>query len=86
MFFATDTGSLSGIEAKDYTLYLLEANHSRDELEARIKAKEAAGEFVYERRAARNHLSQEQAEDWLYQQMGPNSRYVFLHQHGSKNV
>lgn len=81
VFFATDTGSLSGIEAKDYTLYLLEANHTRDELEARIKAKEAAGEFVYERRAARNHLSQEQAEDWLYQQMGPNSRYAFLHQH-----
>ena len=35
------------------------------------------------------HLSQEQALDWLYQNMGPKSQYVFLHGHeerGEGNV
>ena len=81
LFYATDTATLDGIEAKGYDLYMIEANHVREELEARRDAKVASGEYAYEFNAARNHMSQEQAEDWLYQQMGPNSRYVFLHQH-----
>lgn len=81
IFYATDTRTLDDIEAKDYDLYMIEANHTRAELEERIAEKQAKGEFSYEISAASNHLSQEQAEDWLYQQMGPNSKYVFLHQH-----
>ncbi len=81
LFYATDTGTLDGIEARCYDLYMVEANHTRADLEARMEAKRAAGEFFYEWAAAQNHLSKEQAEEWLYQQMGPNSRYVFLHQH-----
>lgn len=81
LFYATDTGTLDGIEARCYDLYMVEANHTRADLEARMEAKRAAGEFSYEWAAAQNHLSKEQAEEWLYQQMGPNSRYVFLHQH-----
>lgn len=85
-FYATDTATLDGVEAKDYDLYLIEANHTREELEARAKAKLEAGQYAYEYRAAANHLSQEQALDWLYQQMGPHSRYVFLHAHQDKKV
>lgn len=85
LFFATDTGTLDGIEAKGYDLYLIEANHTRAELEARIAAKQAAGEFAYEYAAARNHLSQEQTLDWLADNAGPNSRYIFLHQHKGAN-
>lgn len=81
IFYATDTGTLDGIEARDFDWYFVEANHQREELEARIKLKKAAGEYAYECEAKRNHLSREQAEDWLYQQMGPKSQYVFLHQH-----
>ena len=81
LFYATDTGTLDGIEARCYDLYMVEANHTRADLEARMEAKRAAGEFSYEWAAAQNHLSKEQAEEWLYQRMGPNSRYVFLHQH-----
>ena len=66
--------------------YLIEANHTRTELEERVAAKHAAGEYAYEVRAAANHLSQEQALDWLYQQMGPNSQYVFLHQHQERGT
>lgn len=86
MFYATDTATLDGVEAHGYDLYLIEANHTREELEARAKAKLEAGEYAYEYRAAANHLSQEQALDWLYQQMGPHSRYVFLHAHQDKKV
>lgn len=85
LFYATDTATLDGVKAPGYDLYLIEANHRREELEARAKAKRAAGEYAYEYRAAANHLSEEQALDWLYQQMGPSSRYVFLHQHQERS-
>lgn len=85
LFYATDTGTLDGIDAKDYDLYLIEANHTRAELEARMAEKLEKGEFSYEAAAATNHLSREQAEDWIYQNIGPNGRYVFLHQHQEKN-
>ena len=84
LFYATDTATLDGVEAKEYDWYLIEANHTREELEARARAKMERGEFAYEVRAAANHLSQEQALDWLYQQMGPHSQYVFLHQHSER--
>lgn len=86
LFYATDTATLDGVEAKGYDWYLIEANHTRAELEERVAAKHAAGEYAYEVRAAANHLSQEQALDWLYQQMGPNSQYVFLHQHQERGT
>ena len=81
LLYATDTSTLDHITAKDYDLYLIEANHTKAEIEARIADKQSRGEFSYEVRAARNHLSQEQANEWLAQNAGPNSKYVFLHQH-----
>lgn len=81
VFYATDCSTLDTITAKDYPLYMLEANHTQVEIEARIEDKLARGEFAYEVRAARNHLSQEQALEWLAQNAGSNSKYVFLHQH-----
>lgn len=81
LFYATDTGTLDGIEAKGYDLYMVEANHTQADIVARAEKKRAAGQYAYEYKAAENHLSREQAEDWLYQNMGPHSRYVFLHGH-----
>lgn len=81
VFYATDCGSLDDIEAKDYDLYLIEANHTQAELAARLAEKERRGEYAYERRAAEVHLSQEQALDWLAENATPRSRYVFIHQH-----
>lgn len=79
--YAVDTGSMDGIEAKNYDLYMIERNHNHEEIEARIKAKEAIGMFAYEKRAEKTHLSEEQAIEWLEENMGENSQYVFLHQH-----
>lgn len=84
LFYATDTSTLDHIEARNYDYYLIEANHTRAEIEASIAEKRARGEFAYETRAAQNHLSQEQALEWLARNAGPNSRYVFLHQHKDK--
>lgn len=85
LFYATDTSTIDSVEAKNYDIYLIEANHTRAEIEARIAEKQARGEFAYETRAAQNHLSQEQALDWLARNAGPNSRYVFLHQYKGKD-
>lgn len=81
LFYATDCATLDGIKVERYDWYFIESNHRRDEIDARIAAKRAAGEYAYDVQARRNHLSEEQALDWLAQNMGPNSRYVFLHQH-----
>lgn len=81
LFYATDTGTLEGVSSYHYNTYLIEANHTQSEIAARIAEKQAAGEFAYEYRAAANHLSQEQALDWLAKNAGPNSKYVFLHAH-----
>lgn len=81
IFYATDTGTLDGIEAKGYDYYFVEANHLTAEIESRAAEKLAKGEFAYEMRAAATHLSYEQAMDWLYKNMGPTSQYVLLHQH-----
>lgn len=88
ILYATDCSTLDGIEAKDYSLYMLESNHTRAEIEARIAEKQARGEFTYEARAAQNHLSQEQALEWLVRNISPerwnSTEIVFLHQHKDK--
>lgn len=90
MFYATDTSTLDHIEYKNCDVYMLEANHTRAEIEARIADKQARGEFAYETRAAQNHLSQEQALDWLARNISPerwnSTEIVFLHRHRDKEV
>ena len=81
VFYATDTGTLDGIAAKEYDLYLIEANHTEEELRTREAEKLAAGVFSYEARAALTHLSQERATAWLAENAGESSRVVWLHQH-----
>lgn len=81
VLYATDTGSMEHITARDLDLYLIEANHSEAEIEARAAEKLEAGEYSYEAAAAVNHLSKEKALEWLSKNMGPRSKYVFMHQH-----
>lgn len=85
LLYATDTSTLDHIEAKNYDYYLIEANHTRAEIEARIAEKQARGEFAYETRAAQNHLSQEQDMEWLVKNISPerwnSTEIVFLHAH-----
>ena len=82
--YATDTEHLNGISAEDYDLYLVEANYSDEELQERIDAKMETGEYCYELNVANRHLSHEQASEFLLENMGKNSEYVFLHGHKEK--
>ena len=81
IFYATDLGSLDGITAKGFETYLLEANHTQAEIEQAVAEAMEKGEFTYRTRAAENHLSYEQAVDWLAENMGPNSEWVPMHKH-----
>lgn len=81
LFYATDTNNLNGIFAKNYDLYMVEANYGEGEIKERIAAKKEAGEYAYEYKVLQNHLSIEKCNDFLYRNMGPRSEYVYLHQH-----
>jgi len=83
--YMTDTVTLEGITAKNYDLYLIEANYITEELEERIRSKEAAGEYVYEYRVRKVHLSKEECDQWLLENIGENSEYVYIHQHKEDN-
>lgn len=82
VFYATDCGSLEGVEARDYDLYLIEANYGEAEIQERMARKLVAGGYAYEPRAMESHLSREQAEMWLGENAREGrSKVLFLHQH-----
>lgn len=82
--YMTDTVTLEGITAKNYDLYLVEANYITEELEERIRSKEAAGEYVYEYRVKNVHLSKEKCDEWLLENVGEKSEAIYIHQHKEK--
>lgn len=80
--YCTDTAKLDGVEAKDFDLYMIEANYREEELQQRMEAKLAAGKFSHESRVAESHLSREQAEAWLRENADlTKAKLVFLHEH-----
>lgn len=81
VFYATDCGSLIGVEAPERDLYLVEGNYEEAELHRRMAQKMAAGEFAYEARVEQSHLSVEQAMLFLSENAGAYSKYVLIHQH-----
>lgn len=81
ILYATDTATLDHITARGYDLYLIEANHTEDEIADRIQRKQETGEYVYEHRVERTHLSRESADAWLAMNAGRNSEVIYLHQH-----
>ena len=84
VIYATDTKTLEGISAKNYDLYLIEANYTKEEMEERIRIKQEQYKYAYEFRAKVNHLSKEETDKFLLENMGENSKYVYMHQHIEK--
>lgn len=80
IIYIIDTANVDGIEAKNYDLYLIEANYKEDVLEQHKKQKDSNFEYDYMYRVKDTHLSYEQAISFLTQNMGNNSRYELLHQ------
>jgi len=81
IFYMTDTSTLDGIIAKNYDLYLIENNYEDTEIQERIDAKLAKGEFAYEYRVRRTHLSKQKCDEWLSRNKGDNSKIEYLHRH-----
>lgn len=80
--YTTDTAHLQGISAKGYDLYLLEANYELRELQERIRTKQEKHiGFIYEYDIPYRHLCKEQTDEFLLENMGDNSEYVYLHEH-----
>lgn len=82
--YATDTCNLYGITAKNYDLYLIEANYDLPDVLNKINEKRRNGEYVYEVRAINNHLSIQQAHDFIDSNMGPNGIWEPMHKHKEK--
>lgn len=80
VFYATDTKTLEGIKAIGYDYYFVEANYVNDE-----ELHDRAYNDYYENRVKNTHLSQEQATNWLLENMSFYSNYQFMHQHKEKN-
>lgn len=81
-FYATDTCSLDNVEAKNCDMYFIEGNYEdKNDLEKRKQNHIEKGEFYYEDRVEKTHLSQVKATEWLMENMGENSKYIFMHQH-----
>lgn len=81
VFYATDTNNLNGISARNYDLYMVEANHEEETILKKIADKKAAGEYAYEVHAMRNHLSKDKCDDFIYRNIGQHGEYVYLHCH-----
>lgn len=84
--YMTDTVTVEGIQAKNYDLYLIEANYIEEEIQEKIKEKEANNEYCYEHRVLLTHLSKEQCDEFLLENMGDNSKYEYIHQHKEVKV
>lgn len=84
VIYCTDTGNLNGIKARWYDLYLIEANYVDEEIEQRIADHKERGEYAYEIRVKKDHLSRAQADDFIYRNIGPNGSYIYMHTHEDK--
>lgn len=84
-FYATDTCSLDNVIAEGYDMYFIEGNYEDEaDLERRKQKHIENGEFYYEDRVERTHLSQVQATEWLMKNMNEKSQFVFMHEHKEK--
>lgn len=81
MLYATDTNSMDGLDFKNLDYYFIEANYDADEIMNKIAEKKGAGEFCYEERVIRTHMSRQQADQWLANNAGENSKFIYMHEH-----
>lgn len=80
--YIVDTESVNHIVAKDYDLYLIENNYQSDLLNEHIKNCEDENMLYYLNRVPLTHLSSEQANSFLIENMGKNSVYEYIHKSG----
>lgn len=77
--YLVDTGNVDNVNAKNYDLYLIEANYKEEVLE-KHKKECSQEELVYLNRVPQVHLSWEQANTFLIENMGKNSEFQYIHE------
>lgn len=83
IFMATDTSTLQGITAKGYDLYAIEHNYNEETIIDKINEDRKAGRYSYAEGAMNSHLSEQQAQDFIFKNKVGNCEIVRLHE--SKN-
>ena len=83
IFHATDSSHLQGITAKNYDLYALECNYDEGHVWEVIQEKELRGEYAHQRGAMETHLSIQQAQSFVQNNVTENHKYEFLELHKS---
>ena len=77
--YLVDTERVDHIEAKNYNLYLIESNYREDILQKHLEECEDEDKLYYLNRVPRTHLSNEQANGFLIENMGEESIYQYIH-------
>lgn len=78
--YIVDTANVDNIKAKDYDLLLIEANYGEMTLQEHIHMCDNPDELFYLKRVPVTHLSYEDANSFLIENMGRNSQYEYIHQ------
>ena len=80
LYYATDTCKLPNDEyLKGLDLYLIEANYKEETLQRHLQEC-SQEELVYLQRVPYTHLSYEQANTFLIENMGENSEFQYIHE------
>lgn len=80
VFFVTDSFTLEGITAPNYTHYLIESNYDSETVWDKINDIESRGEFCHIRGAINSHLSFQQCNDFYFANKGEYSQLTRLHE------
>lgn len=81
VFYATDTKTFQGVIAKNYDLYMIEANYDTIKIQETIYEKRKAGKYPYELDVLKNHMSIHDSQKFYETMKGENSSVVYLHGH-----
>lgn len=79
VFFVTDSFTLEGITAPNYTHYLCESNYDSETVWDKINDRESRGEYAHQRGAINSHLSEQQANEFYFNNRAEHSRLIRLH-------
>lgn len=77
--YIVDTSNVNDLVARDYDLYLIEANYNEKLLGEHIDNCEDENQLYYLNRVGYTHLSDTQCNDFLIENMGENSVYEKIH-------
>ena len=79
MIYIVDTANVDNIKAKGYDLYLIENNYREDILQKHILECEEQSKLYYLDRVPRTHLSSEQCNSFLIENMQENGNFEYIH-------